>query len=965
MTPSLSHLEDKYEILGRISQRGMGAVYRVRHRLLDEVRAVKILRPDLVTTGALRDRFLYEARTATRLRHPNVVQVHDFSIDEEGAGLIIMEYISGCTLEDLGRRFGTPPIPLAVEVARQSLRALGYLHRRGTVHRDVSPDNLMLTRDVDGEPLIKLIDLGIARNSRDDAVETDGLFIGKVRFASPEHFSDGERGGNPIDERSDLYSLGVVLFQWLTGVCPIEGSSLEDLANGHLYYPHRAFDSVDPAGNVPAELRQLIEQLLIKNPDRRLQTAEEAQALLDELTGRFTHIPLVPLTEELLGPNPRDEPAVELTEVFDRDDSLNGARQREDTLPDPLWPSQIGGCFPETEVTAHQPRTRAPLEGNAHEYLAEAHEALESDELEQAETSIAAALDRAPFDEEAVRLMQEVAVCLHQAELQSAVERSLTAIEGSIMSGELGRAHFQIAAANLRYPDDDRFAFLASYLEHVAAERARQLESRPFELPPSEEPDPASERARELTTTSDSAKPQSKQWAIVGQPVDHQATSGVLGEAPLEASAARATPPVVSERAHPNEPTEISARDPNGGLDDGPIDLEEVELRPLHTTGERLISGFEPADAPATCSLPVTLRDALEEMQRATRPPDPQAIRARRISTLLVDSEKALEAGDLERARGLGHIALSMDETNPAATNLAQRVERALLAAEEERQEALECTIQSVALPQATERGAPEATGAAGSPGELLTTEEKPPPVQQITVSELAAPPQPKQEASSEPAPELQPTAKHRLEDVPTAEVPQARAEENANLDQRRHAIKRALAVGDLLTARAAIDSARREHGPNAFEALEQELEKQTHLERTQAANECIELGRTAMMQARHERAVDAFERAARLAPGNRQALELLSRSRQLLLMDYVESRGQSFLRTIRKIEKLADRGRLDRALDLLRTVEEQDPESNRLRPLRTRLEHQMRVERGAQQRPSGAASRLAAWFRR
>ena len=141
----------------------MGAVYKVRHRLLDEIRVIKLIRPQLESDEAIRARFLREARTAVRLRHPNIAQFYDFSMDDEGNAFLVMEFIEGITIEELLARVGPPPLPLALVVAEQSLLALGYLHRRSIIHRDISPDNLMLSRDDDGQPLIKLIDLGIAK----------------------------------------------------------------------------------------------------------------------------------------------------------------------------------------------------------------------------------------------------------------------------------------------------------------------------------------------------------------------------------------------------------------------------------------------------------------------------------------------------------------------------------------------------------------------------------------------------------------------------------------------------------------------------------------------------------------------------------------------------------------------------------------------------------------------------------
>jgi eukaryotic-like serine/threonine-protein kinase len=281
------HIEGKYEILGKLREGGMGAVYKVRHRLLDEVRVVKVLNPRLDVTPELSDRFLREARFAIQLRHPNIAQLHDFSIAEDGSAFIVMEFIDGATLEDIVARTGPPPLGLGLEMARQSLKALGFLHRRGLIHRDISPDNLMLTRDAEGEPLVKLIDLGIAKVLKGGAGEltSTGMFLGKPRYASPEQFSAAGLAG--VDARADLYSFGVVLYELLTGVCPIQGRDPSSLMAGHLFRPPVDFAQSDPAGRLPADLRAILLRVLAKVPDERFASAEELARALGEVQDRF------------------------------------------------------------------------------------------------------------------------------------------------------------------------------------------------------------------------------------------------------------------------------------------------------------------------------------------------------------------------------------------------------------------------------------------------------------------------------------------------------------------------------------------------------------------------------------------------------------------------------------------------------------------------------------------------------
>lgn len=276
-------IDGKYEILEKIREGGMGAIYKVRHRLLDEVRVVKVVRSQADSVGEAADRFLSEARAAIKLRHPNVAVLHDFAMAGDGQAFIVMEYIEGWNLLEILNGYGPPPLSLTLEIARQSLKALGYLHRHKIAHRDVSPDNLMLTRDVDGHPLVKLIDLGIAKALEGQGgLTTTGVFLGKPRYGSPERFS-----GEAWDERSDLYSFGVVLYELLTGRSPITGNDPASLMAGHLFRPPLEFTATDPQGRVPPELREIALKALAKKPEERITSAEDFIWRLTLLQDRF------------------------------------------------------------------------------------------------------------------------------------------------------------------------------------------------------------------------------------------------------------------------------------------------------------------------------------------------------------------------------------------------------------------------------------------------------------------------------------------------------------------------------------------------------------------------------------------------------------------------------------------------------------------------------------------------------
>jgi len=268
----LEQLEGKYQLLEKIREGGMGSVYKVRHELLDEVRVIKVMRPQLADDENLKMRFLREAKMAIRLHHPNLAQICDFTMDENGCAYLVMEFIDGLDLHEVIKILGRPSPGLVFEIADQSLDPISYLHRKNVIHRDISPNNILVARDDEGAPQIKLIDLGIAKEREgEDSLTSAGTFLGKVRYSSPEHFRTHE--GATIGARSDLYSFGVVLYELLTGTYPIKGANIASLISVHLMHPALDFDTSDPDGLIPEPLRAIVLKAMAKQPDDRFESA--------------------------------------------------------------------------------------------------------------------------------------------------------------------------------------------------------------------------------------------------------------------------------------------------------------------------------------------------------------------------------------------------------------------------------------------------------------------------------------------------------------------------------------------------------------------------------------------------------------------------------------------------------------------------------------------------------------------
>ncbi|HEX6161542.1 MAG TPA: serine/threonine-protein kinase, partial [Thermoanaerobaculia bacterium] len=218
-------IDGKYQILSRLGVGGMGEVYKVLHVHLNAIRVIKLMRSNIASDPGAHERFTREARLATKINHPSVAALYDFSTLDDGSRYMVWEYIEGTNLHELIDERGPLSPRYAATLAIQALHGLDAIHRAGIVHRDVSPENLMITRGDEGEERVKIIDLGIAKQSGDEDNKTKtGMFVGKWKYCSPEHLGmlpPNER----IDGRADLYSFGIVLYEMLTGVPPFQADT--------------------------------------------------------------------------------------------------------------------------------------------------------------------------------------------------------------------------------------------------------------------------------------------------------------------------------------------------------------------------------------------------------------------------------------------------------------------------------------------------------------------------------------------------------------------------------------------------------------------------------------------------------------------------------------------------------------------------------------------------------------------
>ena len=277
-------LDGKYEILGKLAEGGMGEVFRARHVHLDEIRVIKVTKPDPVGEGPEPRRFQDEARLATLVRHPNVAALYDFSRLPDGSFYMVWEFIDGVTLEEWLRRHGPMSAARAIRVAKQVLSGLSEIHAQGIVHRDLSPDNVMLREGANGRLQAKIIDLGVAKRVASESLARTGtgLFLGKLRYCSPEQAGSLTRG-EALDGRSDLYSFGVVLYEMLSGRTPFEAPTPEAYLGMHLHTPAPPLDTSKLPRDVGPELAAVVRKALQKNRDRRFRDAEEFRLALEAI----------------------------------------------------------------------------------------------------------------------------------------------------------------------------------------------------------------------------------------------------------------------------------------------------------------------------------------------------------------------------------------------------------------------------------------------------------------------------------------------------------------------------------------------------------------------------------------------------------------------------------------------------------------------------------------------------------
>jgi serine/threonine-protein kinase len=285
-TYSTRLLDGKYQIIDRLGVGGMGEIFKVRHIHLNELRVIKIMRPNIAQDDQGLQRFLQEARTSTMIKHKNLAMLYDFAQLEDGSYYMVWEFIDGTNIQKWIAQTGALPPRLTVEIAIQALTGLDHLHSMDLIHRDISPENIMLSQDSKGKLLVKVIDFGIAKQLAEgdggQGLTQTGMFLGKLKYASPEQ-AGFLKENEHLDPRSDLYSFGIVMYEMLAGRAPFQATNPHGYILKHVTEKPAAIAELNPAAKVPPQLESIIMKSLEKNRDARYATAADFAAALEAI----------------------------------------------------------------------------------------------------------------------------------------------------------------------------------------------------------------------------------------------------------------------------------------------------------------------------------------------------------------------------------------------------------------------------------------------------------------------------------------------------------------------------------------------------------------------------------------------------------------------------------------------------------------------------------------------------------
>lgn len=268
-------IADKYEIMSPLGKGGMSMVYKAKHKMMDRVVAVKLLRPELCAIPQLVERFKNESRAISSLRHPGIVAVFDFGLMKNATPFLVMDYLEGETLDKVLKEQEKIELKEAVNLVASACDALNHSHTKGIIHRDIKPSNLLVRVETNGKKTLTIFDFGIAKMLSQDGQTIHKLTSSGEIFGSPLYMSPEQSEGAKIDARSDIYSMACVLHEMILGKPPFRGETPVETIMMHMNEEAKPFTEFDPDHGIPAELEAAIHKALSKSADERFQSISE------------------------------------------------------------------------------------------------------------------------------------------------------------------------------------------------------------------------------------------------------------------------------------------------------------------------------------------------------------------------------------------------------------------------------------------------------------------------------------------------------------------------------------------------------------------------------------------------------------------------------------------------------------------------------------------------------------------
>jgi serine/threonine protein kinase len=290
-------LAERYLILSRLGEGGIGVVYKAKHLFMDRIVAVKLLKPHFVSDELSLKRFQQEAKTASCLTHQHVIDVRDFGITADGKPYLVMDYLEGCSLADQIKEHDHIEISRTLDIFSQACDGLAHAHKQGVIHRDMKPSNIMLV-ELDGrKDFVKIVDFGMAKLLPLSGKEIQQLTATGEVMGSPLYMSPEQCMGKSLDLRADIYSLGCSMYEALTGNPAVMGDSIYETMYKHMNEGPEPFEKSRPDITIPDQLQKLVFKATERDPAKRFQSMEEMKREIDniDLVPRGTWPPIAGL----------------------------------------------------------------------------------------------------------------------------------------------------------------------------------------------------------------------------------------------------------------------------------------------------------------------------------------------------------------------------------------------------------------------------------------------------------------------------------------------------------------------------------------------------------------------------------------------------------------------------------------------------------------------------------------------